>query len=390
MVCVEMLPAGHGDCLWIEYGDHPVRRILIDGGPAHAYPALRERILRLPSEDRHFELLVVTHIDADHIEGIIRLLGDSETLGCTFGRIWFNGRDQLNAIPDPTGQPLGSVEGEMLGVLIADYARRTGMDVWNVGFDGAVAFDREQAALPWVDLPGACRLTLLSPTLDALLELKYRWRTELKKAHVVSGDVAALRAKLAADRRLRPLGDVLGGVTGEESADEPENTALPDALGGDSGEARGDAPFGCDTSRAKGSSIALLLEYPADDPQVRLLLAGDAWPSVLEESLHRLRPDGRLAVDGFKVAHHASVANITEGLLAKLACRHYLISTSGACFEHPHARCVELLLAAHAGKGKPRLHFNYATPSTRPWADADDQAARGYLAFHPQGMALLL
>ena len=33
MFTIEMLPAAHGDCLWIEYGSgQEVRRILIDGG----------------------------------------------------------------------------------------------------------------------------------------------------------------------------------------------------------------------------------------------------------------------------------------------------------------------------------------------------------------------
>ena len=81
MFRIEMLPAAHGDCLWIEYGSgSTVHRILIDGGPAHAYPALRERILHLPADERRFDLLVITHIDADHIEGIIRLLLDAEML----------------------------------------------------------------------------------------------------------------------------------------------------------------------------------------------------------------------------------------------------------------------------------------------------------------------
>src|SRR4051794_13305697 len=97
MFRIEMLPAAHGDCLWIEYGTaQQAYRILVDGGPACAYPALRDRILQLPPGGRDFELLVITHIDGDHIEGIIRLLQDAETLGCMFRRIWFNGRDQLN------------------------------------------------------------------------------------------------------------------------------------------------------------------------------------------------------------------------------------------------------------------------------------------------------
>ena len=33
MLKIEMLLAGHGDCLWIEYGDPQApRRVLIDGG----------------------------------------------------------------------------------------------------------------------------------------------------------------------------------------------------------------------------------------------------------------------------------------------------------------------------------------------------------------------
>ena len=75
MLSIEMLPARHGDCLWIEYAEgvsDRTRRILVDGGPGFAYGALRARIEQLPLAEREFELVVVTHIDADHIEGIIR------------------------------------------------------------------------------------------------------------------------------------------------------------------------------------------------------------------------------------------------------------------------------------------------------------------------------
>ncbi len=394
MFRLEMLPAAHGDCLWIEYGDgREVHRILIDGGPAHAYPALRERILHLPADERHFDLLVITHIDADHIEGIIRLLLDAEALDCRFERIWFNGRDQINAVPDPAGEPLGGVQGEILGMLIADYEQRTATKVWNLGFDQALAaIDRSKPALPAVELPGACRLTMLSPDHERLLDLKDNWARELKAARVPSGDVAKLRERLAASRSLRPLGDVLGaedGLDSEASDSDEADADLADTLGGGSGEPRADAPFGGDTSRANGSSIALLLEYPASQPEVRFLLTGDAWAPVLEASLDRLlAPGARLAVDGFKLAHHGSVANISEALLARLQCANYLISTNGAIFRHPHARCVELLLKAHGGPGKPRLHFNYLVPSTEAWSSEADQSARGYRAFHPKGLSL--
>jgi len=66
-----MLPADNGDCLWIEYGDpSSPRRILIDCGAVSAARTVASRIesIGAPSK-RVFELFVLTHIDADHING---------------------------------------------------------------------------------------------------------------------------------------------------------------------------------------------------------------------------------------------------------------------------------------------------------------------------------
>lgn len=407
MFRIEMLPAAHGDCLWIEYGSgSEVHRILIDGGPAHTYPALRERILHLPEDDRVFELLVITHVDGDHIEGVVRLLQDAEVLNCRFERIWFNGRDQLNKVPDPAGEPLGALQGEFLGLLIADYETRVGRKVWNAGLpSGLAAIDRRSGSPPAVELGGDCRLTLLSPDFERLLALKDEWRDALAEAGVKSGDEAALRSLLEASRNLRPLGDVLGDEGEAEAGNADEGRyEVPDVLGRDlaheledtlgrsDGEAGAEAVFGGDASPANGSSIALLLEYPKDAPKVRFLLAGDAWPSVMEASVDQLLDGrgGKLVLTGFKLPHHGSVANISETLLARLRCQHYMISTSGAVFRHPHARAIELLLSKHAGSGKPRLHFNYLTETTAKWSDMADQKARGYEAFHPKGLSLTL
>ena len=218
-----------------------------------------------------------------------------------------------------------------------------------------------------------------------------------------AGDVAALRRKLAASRSLRPLGDVLGAedddaliAAGERRYELPADddsdlgTGLADTLGRGSGEAGADAPFGGDASAANGSSIAVLLEYPAAAPKVRLLLAGDAWPGVLENSIATLLgdPGKRLALDAFKLPHHGSVANLSASLLEHLRCSHYLVSTSGALFRHPHKRALDLILEHHAGPGSPTLHFNYLTRCTAPWSEQADQKSRGYHARHPKGTSL--
>ena len=121
-----------------------------------------------------------------------------------------------------------------------------------------------------------------------------------------------------------------------------------------------------------------------------MLLAGDAWPSVLEASITKLlgTDDRRLELTGFKIPHHGSVGNVSESLLDRLSCKHYLVSTSGAVFRHPHARTLDLLLEKHRGRAIPRLHFNYLTETTEPWAGGSDEPDRRFFTFHPKGLSL--
>ncbi len=99
----ERLPDRHaagprGDCLWIEYGDAArPRRILIDGGRKLAWETLRSRFSALPPEQREFELLMLSHVDADHIEGLLAML-KAPDLPVSFKDVWFNGHRHLERV----------------------------------------------------------------------------------------------------------------------------------------------------------------------------------------------------------------------------------------------------------------------------------------------------
>ena len=77
MLTVEMLPAEHGDCLWVQYGD-PERPsvLLVDGGTGAPTTTRRlgQRITGRLGPDHPAALAVVTHVDADHITGVLDLL----------------------------------------------------------------------------------------------------------------------------------------------------------------------------------------------------------------------------------------------------------------------------------------------------------------------------
>ena len=91
-----MLPAQRGDALWLTCGERggQTHHVLVDGGPQETIPTLvpelERRIRALPGETNRVELFVITHIDADHIQGAVSLLSDADRVPL-FGDIWFNG-----------------------------------------------------------------------------------------------------------------------------------------------------------------------------------------------------------------------------------------------------------------------------------------------------------
>ena len=342
---LEMLPAAEGDALLLTYGDSDApHRILIDGGRRSTYRHLRERIEQIPLNDggkRFFELLIVTHIDADHIEGIICLLQDDE-LNCEFGDIWFNDWNHLEPlVAGETPAHLGAAQGEFLGALL-----QTRDLPWNQCFnEGAVVLPPEPDSLPVRDFPDGLRLTLVSPTVESLIKLREEWTDAIEAAGFVPGN---------RDEALQQFADKAWSKLPKHLGDETKRRTL-------------------DHSEANGSSIAVLLDYEG----IRLLLSGDAWPHVLRPSLDRWcaeQPDEpeRVALDAFKMPHHGSKKNVTPQLMDSIECPTYLVSTSGSRFHHPDVDAIRIILDGHNGTPKPELLFNYRSDDNEFW---ENQAA---------------
>ena len=349
MLAIEMLPAEHGDCLWIEYGDpRSPRRVLVDCGLRSTYRELSERLRDRPEVT--FELLVLTHIDADHIVGAIPLL--QEVGPERFGDVWFNGWKHL---PLPPGA-LGALHGEIFSAILSTRGFN-----WNQAWQGQAVVLPEDGPLPQVTLEGGLKLTLLSPTRERLADLRTTWNQELEK--LVPGDTEGALAALDSLPRLQPDALGLGRIDVEDLAEQP---------------------FKPDDSEANGSSIALLAEYGGKT----LLLGADAFSPVLETSLRRLlRETGRtrLRVDACKIPHHGARANNGPGFLSLLDCQEFLLSSNGSHgYHHPHRETVARILTTRSPGGDSRLHFNYRTPETGVWDDPGLQREWRYEALYPK------
>lgn len=341
MFRIEMLPAAHGDALWIEYGDgQAVHRVLIDGGTPPVYKALKTRMEQLPVEDRRFELLVITHIDADHIGGALNLLEKNE-LGAVYDDIWFNGYGHLL---EQEVEAFGAVQGERLTTAILDQGLP-----WNKAFQHKAVRVADDGTPVVHTLPGGLELTLLSPTRAKLAALEPKWVKECQKAG------------------LDPQTEVI-----------PEPPPGVEPMGAIDVEALAASPFEEDKAAANGSSIAMLARYG----ETRVLLGADAHPTVLAEAIERLvGPAGTLDLNACKLPHHGSDGNVSPELIRKLRCPLYLVSTSGKQFYHPHRAAIARVIRLGGG---PELAFNYRSDYNAVWDDSDLREEHGYRTRFPQ------
>lgn len=350
---IEMLPAKHGDAIWVEYGNSKkVRRILIDAGPIDAYPEIETKLNSLPDGDKRVEAIVITHVDTDHIEGIIRMFAEKR------GRwpispedIWFNGYNHLIE-----ASTLGGREGDFLSALM----HRRGFSTWNKKFGGEALVVLPKKELPVTELEDGMKITLLSPSQAKLKSMAKKWVKDVDKHSLKAGDMEGAWEQLLKYTRFHPDEGILGGP-GE--IDDNIRKQLK-----------------TDQSAANGSCIAFLAEF---DGKSCLFLA-DAHHKIITESVKKLIPEGetRLKVDAVKVSHHGSKSNISKALMEVIDAKHFLVSTNGAKFSHPNAPAIEAII--QGSLQDPKLWFNYSTEQTTIWKPSLRKDLRRYTAKFPR------
>jgi beta-lactamase superfamily II metal-dependent hydrolase len=331
-----MHQASEGDALTLAWGanEATLHHALIDLGRTADYRALAPELRRIG----RFEVFVMTHVDADHIEGAMPLVRE-RTAPFQPADVWFNGYSHLVAakarLRHPTLETAGAKQGDKLsrGIRHFDWP-------WNKAFGGdPVSLDSPTAKKP-IMLPGELAITLLSPGDTELAAMEPIWARELASANMRPDDPdAAPAAPSTGLQSLAPL-DV---------------------------EALARAPFREDPAEPNGTSIAFLAEFDGR----RVLLGADAHPGVLARALRGLGygPDNRLRLDLLKLPHHGSKANLSPELLSLIDCTHFAISTDGSRHGHPDREAIARLLVTDEERPKT-LYFNAAQPSADLWNNA--------------------
>jgi glyoxylase-like metal-dependent hydrolase (beta-lactamase superfamily II) len=324
---LEALQAFHGDCLLLHGGtaDAPVL-VLVDGGPSRTWEtSLRPRLEQLRRERAGdgpltIDLAMVSHIDDDHVNGMVDFAGelvtqklDSRPLSYEVRTLWHNSFDDVlgndaddlrTAAVEVLSQPVGDRRADEIraaglaicasvgqGRDLRDQARQLGWGV-NEPFDGPVALPKE--GVRTITL-GDVALTVVGPHAEQLERLHDAWDEWLKEhPKAVAGD---------------------GAATAAYADNSPYNL----------------------------SSIVVLAECSGK----RMLLTGDARGDHILANLEAagLAEGGTTAVDILKLPHHGSIRNLEPEFFERVTARHYVISADGR-HGNPETETLETIVAA--------------------------------------------
>lgn len=199
---IEVLQANEGDCILISVKSDI--HILIDGGTKETYKnSLKNRLIQLKNEGKEIDLLVVTHIDNDHIGGIIELLKENvsnekseiirikniwhnsyrhlqfkkkgnlkNTEKQILDRIISNGETNLN-YDLSVGSNISAVQGTTLAALILD-----GGYSWNKQFEENAIYNNGMS----YQFGSQCYISVLLPDISDLEKLAKKWKRDLQKS----------------------------------------------------------------------------------------------------------------------------------------------------------------------------------------------------------------
>jgi beta-lactamase superfamily II metal-dependent hydrolase len=314
LLTLEALRARHGDCLLLHYGTNSKPRLmLIDGGPATTWgTTLKPRLaqLRPRYQDEkgvlQLALAMVSHIDDDHIQGMLDLTSElteatdqQQTPWIEARTLWHNSFEELTGdqqtriatlVDQATVQALsatGSAAGGVRdgaavvasvaqGRRLRDEAELLGWRL-NQPFGGLISAPAA-GGRPLDLIAGSTRLLVLAPSQERIDDLRDEWEEQLRRLQRAGTDEAAIAAYV-------------------------------------------------DKSVFNLSSIVCLVEAE----QKRILLTGDARGDDILEAVANagLLDNGPLAVDVFKLPHHGSDRNVAPDLFEKIVADHYVVSGDG-------------------------------------------------------------
>ncbi|MEH7494761.1 MBL fold metallo-hydrolase, partial [Neobacillus niacini] len=176
---IKVYPAANGDCFLIRIKqEKSIKHIIIDGGKGVlCHRKLKDEFNQLEENNQRVDLLIVTHIDDDHIAGIIKLYQDKKINTSIIDKVWFNSgtliSSEFSGVEISSREiPLNPISGKMSvrqGLTLEKTLQNS--DAWRKD----LVFSGQQHNLYDITF------NILSPNIETLKELNSRWESEIEK-----------------------------------------------------------------------------------------------------------------------------------------------------------------------------------------------------------------
>lgn len=354
MFKLKMHKAGNGDCISIHTQSDVV---LIDGGTAQSFDIWKTDIIGCVER---IDSLIITHIDNDHVNGIIKLLEDEDCPD--IGQIYFNGAEQLfgeldnssavdsradrklqalaeecSAVTDK--EKIGYSEGTSLSYVIANNDLKCNEIV------NGEALYREK--LESFDV-GAIKFTMIGPDKNTLNELKAVWADKLNEKRI--------KPKIISKSYYDAFEQYANNIQNLISNNHQISAQLSNSI-----ESLAKIKFQDDDSLTNKSSFSFLIESEGK----KILYLGDCHAKTVISWLDHIKLD-KIKVNAVKISHHGSMNNTSLDLLKRIDCQKYLISTNGKSHSHPDLETLARIAFVNKSN-KTDIYMNYDLDSIPEW-----------------------
>lgn len=420
---LRIFQSAQGDCLLLESKDRKL--VLCDGGMRSSMKAhVRDELGKLRDEGRELEYVYVSHIDSDHISGVLQLLEDEVA--------WRVHEYQMTTDDPPAAPPrfprppvingllhnsfkdqIGINEttkvADLLAAMVPSLFATKDFGLVNIGLElqdlavsipEAIKVSRLSASdaldIPVNRLPGSTgpakllffrdrtqsfnvgsmKFTIVGPTEKELTDLKTGWVTWLRANQ---DEVRKIRRELK-----RRIDEFSNGRGGDSPFDLRDWNGIPDYKG------------------VTAPNVASLMFMVEEDGK-RLLLTGDSKQDKILRGLNQtgFLGDEGLHVDVLKVQHHGSENNLDANFARNVSAEHYVFCGNGHS-GNPNTDVIDFIFKSRLGDESVRtlaseardskFHFWFSTTSAESHADAFERmeehvdglkrSARGRLVVH--------
>lgn len=350
MFKLHVIQARFGEALLLEFGKPgEARYVLVDGGPPRNYAgALRPALDAITGVGGALDLVVLSHIDNDHIVGPLELLADIEDDKVSerpqrnrIGHLWLNsfartidragnvsrGLQSIAAIASTTGVKMPSAMDAFYGIKEGYRLRLLAQKLQipiNSGFvEDLILVETAKQAIEF----GSLSLTVVGPNEANLQALRSEWLDWLVRA---------------ADK-----------ISADPSAAAAFDNSVPNL-----------------------SSVVLLATCDGKT----VLLTGDARGDHILDGLKSagIAAAGKLHVDVLKVQHHGSVRNASREFFKAVTADKYVISADGR-YGNPNLETLTWIVESGARRGRLiTIVVTNETESCRALQKKFDPAQHGY------------